>query len=229
MWRWWWLSLVFACGPAVDVSTNEATSSAASGSSSSSSAAPTDTTAASDPGTTSTTSGAPTDADLCVSWCLNAEARGCADVFVGETCYGRCLDAIVLAEQGACIDVYREVIACEAVAAGPAEPSCEARECEAVYIQHDLCQGSCWHLGGIPGGGGTQSACEWRGTGCYGHDLEVVCPVEDATALCDCIVDDTVISQCEVGEALAAFDCGGEDMQIFTTCCRGAFEGVLLP
>ncbi len=187
---------------------------------------PTTTTVDPDP---TTTTGGPTDADLCVSWCLNAEARGCDDVFVGETCYTRCLDSIMYAEQGACADPHRDVLACEAIASPPAEPSCEALECEEVYIHDDLCDGSCSHLGGRPGAGGSQTDCDWRGTSCYGHDLEVVCPLEDAAALCDCLVDDAVVAQCEVGEALEAFECGGEDMHIFTSCCRETFEGVLLP
>jgi hypothetical protein len=189
---------------------------------------PIDTTTTIDPDTTTTT-GVPTDADLCLSWCINAEARGCADPFVGETCYARCLDTIMYAELDGCPDEQRDILACEGVASPPAESSCEALECEEVYIHHDLCRGSCSHLGGSQGSGGSQTDCDWRGTSCYGYELLAVCPLDDAAALCDCIVDGDIVAQCEVGEALLAFDCGGEDLHIFTTCCRETFEGVLLP
>ncbi len=235
---WWCLPLlacVAACAPSVVAPSDGTTSTASSSeSSSSTSAPPTDTSTTIDPDTTTTTTtddttGDTTDADLCVQWCINAEIRGCAEPYLGETCYTRCLDSIMYAELDGCTDEQRDILACEGLASPPAEFYCEAAQCEEVYIQHDLCRGSCSHLGGNQGGGSSQTDCNWRGTSCYGHDLEAVCPVGDAAALCDCIVDGAVAAQCEVGVALEAFECAGEDIQLLTSCCRETFEGVLLP
>jgi hypothetical protein len=170
----------------------------------------------------------PADADLCVQWCIGAEARGCAEPFVGETCYTRCLNSIEYAIEDGCVDEHREVLECEAEAGPPAEVYCESLACEAEYKRDDLCRGSCGHLGGSPGSGGSQETCNWRGTSCYGHDFEAICPVGDATGACDCLVDDAIVAQCDVGVELVPLECDDE-IHVFTTCCGEVFAGVLLP
>jgi hypothetical protein len=174
------------------------------------------------------TDSADADAELCLQWCLGADARGCSPPFTGETCYTRCLSILEGVDQGECGAEYRDVLVCEGQASPPAEPSCEALECEEAYKRHDLCHGSCSHLGGIPGSGGSQTTCDWRGS-CYGHDFEVECPVQDAAGLCTCDVDGRIIAECEVGAALSPFECGGDEIHVFTSCCQEAFEGVLFP
>lgn len=166
------------------------------------------------------------DAELCVQWCLNAEARGCVAGFHDEACYTRCISS--LAPMGDCDAEYRAVRECESQAGPPAEPTCESRECEDVYKRHDLCLGTCYHLGGSPGESASPDTCEWRST-CYEHEFEVACPTGDAAAQCTCTVDGEVVSECAVGVALVPFECSSQIQGIFTSCCAETFAGVLLP
>ncbi|HEY8374928.1 MAG TPA: hypothetical protein VIK91_00510 [Nannocystis sp.] len=178
--------------------------------------------------TTGTGTTGPSDADLCVAWCLNANARGCAPPWAGETCYTLCRQRLEWAAVEGCVDEVRDVLACEAQADPPAEPACESLQCIDAYKRHDLCSGWCTHLGGWPGGVATPTTCGWYAS-CYGAEFEVVCPVGDPAGLCTCSVDGGVIAECEVGVSLAAYDCGGDELQILKTCCKSAFEGVLFP
>lgn len=176
--------------------------------------------------TTSADDGA--DAELCLEWCVNAEARGCAEGFHDEACYTRCLARLEMEAASECEAESRAVLACEAQAGPPAELSCESLACEDEYKRDDLCVGYCFHLGGYPGSGGSPESCDWR-SDCYGHEFEAVCPVQDAAGLCSCFVDGRVVAECEVGESLAPFDCGLDEIHVFTSCCREAFEEVLFP
>lgn len=216
---------MLGCGPDVVPTEDEGTSTTAS--------EPTTTepeTTAPPPHTTSadTTDGEGSDADSCLQWCLNASDRGCSPAYTGEACYTACLTRLESAAQSECEAEYREVVECEAQASPPAEPTCEAVECEDAYKRHELCVGFCFHLGGSPGSGASPESCEWRSS-CYGQEFEVVCPVGDAAALCSCLVDEQEIAQCEVGTALESFDCEGEAIHVFSSCCREAFEGVWFP
>lgn len=223
-WRRLALSLLgLGCGPGVASPSDDGVGSTTAASTEDGST--TGTTVGSGVDSTTTTSA---DAELCLEWCLNAEARGCAEGFHDEACYTRCLQALESTEGSGCGAEYRDVRMCEAQAGPPAEPTCESLACEDEYKRHDLCTGYCFHLGGYPGSGGSPESCEWR-SDCYGHEFEAVCPVQDAAGLCSCFVDGRVVAECEVGESLAPFDCGLDAIHVFSSCCREAFEGVLFP
>jgi hypothetical protein len=178
--------------------------------------------------TTATGTSGDADAELCLQWCLSASERGCSPAYSGELCYTRCLDRLEWAAQDECQAEIREWVECEAQASPPAEPTCEAVECEDAYKRHDLCIGYCTHLGGTPGTSASPEICEWR-SDCYGHEFEAACPSGDAAALCSCLVDGAEIAQCEVGIAIESFECEEAEIHVLTTCCREAFEGVLFP
>jgi len=220
----WWCGLAFVglgCGPEVVASSDDGTTTAGSQTATSSMEA------TADPSADSTT-GIGEDAELCVQWCLNAEARGCAEGYHDEACYSRCLTALETSAASECGAEYRDVRACEAQAGPPAEPTCESVECRDAYVRHDLCIGYCTHLDGYPGSSGSPTSCEWRST-CYGYELEIACPVGDAAGLCTCTVDEEVIAECEVGIELAPLDCEQAEFHVLTSCCAEAFAGVLLP
>lgn len=227
----WWLGLGLGCGPAVEAP-DDGGASTTTVVATTQTDSPSETTASAPDTSTSegvdSTSTGETDADLCLQWCLNAEARGCDPPFTGETCYTRCLDSIAYGIDRGCEQEQRDVLECEAQVGPPAEIFCESLECEDAYKRDDLCRGWCAHLGGNPGSGGSPDDCDWRSS-CYGHEFEAVCPVNDAAGLCSCTIDGQEIAQCEVGVDLSAFECGGEEIHVFKTCCREAFEGVLFP
>lgn len=201
------------------------------GTSSSTASAPDGTGPLPEPDTTSsgsTSVGDENDQALCLAECLNANALGCTSPFAGELCYSRCIDDLQRAAEDGCLEQWRDIIACEGQASSLPEIYCESYECEDEYKRHDICLGRCGHLGGNPGGGSSQTECRWRGTSCYGHEFEVLCDVDTPEALCDCIVDERVVSQCEHGTPLAAFTCD-DSIHIFTSCCLETFEEVLFP
>ncbi len=227
-WRWLGLGLGLGCGPAVGTPDDGSTGTTAvatteTDSPSETTGPPPDTSADVD---STSTGGLGEDEALCVQWCLNAEARGCAEGFYDEDCYTYCLGW--LEPTGECDAESRAVIECEAQAGPPATPLCESLECEDVYKRDDLCRGWCAHLDGYPGSSASQTTCEWRST-CYGHEFEASCPVNDAAGVCTCTSDGQEIAQCEAGVAYGDFECGGEEVHVLLTCCREAFEGVLFP
>jgi hypothetical protein len=225
----WWLGLVvLGCGPDVVPTDDHGTASTTASQPTTAepeTSAPPPTTSAD---TTAGDSASDADAELCLQWCLNASERGCPTVYTDEACYTRCLNRLESASQSECDAEYRELAECEAQAGPPAEPTCEAVECEDAYKRHELCVGFCFHLGGSPGSSASPESCEWRSS-CYGQQFEIVCPVGDAGALCSCLVDDEEIAQCEVGMALESFECEAHEIHVFSSCCREAFEGVWFP
>jgi hypothetical protein len=163
------------------------------------------------------------DEQLCLDWCLSADETPCGAV----TCYSGCMKRLENQAGQRCEGEGRAVLACEAAAEQRTEFNCESLECVDEYKRHDLCRGSCSHLGGWPGSGSSPSECRWR-SGCYGHEFEAKCSTGGITAVCECYVDAVLIEQCEQPESLVAFACDPE-LHVLTTCCGSLFEGVLFP
>ncbi len=164
------------------------------------------------------------DEQLCLDRCKHWQDDGDECSYFYEGCFGDCLERLEEAQGSPCEQQQRASYTCELM--HPLGDSCEAVECKDVYLEEDVCRGFCYHLGGHPSQGASQEDCEWEGETCYGHDFQMLCTL-GAGSQCSCKADGVEVGTCAPEVPLKAFDCGGEDMHIFTGCCTPMFLEVI--